>query len=479
MIKSNKSLKWHLKNTKNFCAKPFLETVYWYDGIVKPCCIYDADPEIYLEEASQKHKVKSGNSTIKHTNLLVDDVTIKESWSTPGLIKIREQMVEGERPSGCVRCWNEEDQDCQSDRQRYTDHVLSALEDNKADINVDTTYGNLESKAPVRTELRPSNACNMSCRMCFSDVSDKLRKEELDNLNDYQESDWYKYYYHRPKDDWNPAFKLNNITTNWLNPKRFEELIELSKEVSPELSDKLYNLPNYLLIGGEPFVMPGMIEFLEKLVDMKIAKDLRLTISTNLSLINRKMLKFLKSFKSVYWSTSIDGTKDVHEYIRNHESFDDIIKNHKLLKKSENPSFTITHALSILNINDVSDFLKYMAKTGILEDNERVIFNIVENPALIVWNLPYDIRLKIKEDISETLNELRDTGYYKSLIWRIDDILYRLEQKPEFFGKTEEQVNFWMKNFCSRMKQLDKIRNQNLLDIDKDGFFEGIFDRYE
>ena len=294
MIKSNKSLKWHLKNTKNFCAKPFLETVYWYDGIVKPCCIYDADPEIYLEEASQKHKVKSGNSTIKHTNLLVDDVTIKESWSTPGLIKIREQMVEGERPSGCVRCWNEEDQDCQSDRQRYTDHVLSALEDNKADINVDTTYGNLESKAPVRTELRPSNACNMSCRMCFSDVSDKLRKEELDNLNDYQESDWYKYYYHRPKDDWNPAFKLNNITTNWLNPKRFEELIELSKEVSPELSDKLYNLPNYLLIGGEPFVMPGMIEFLEKLVDMKIAKDLRLTISTNLSLINRKMLKFLK-----------------------------------------------------------------------------------------------------------------------------------------------------------------------------------------
>ena len=45
--------------------------------------------------------------------------------------------------------------------------------------------------------------------------------------------------------------------------------------------------------------------------------------------------------------------------------------------------------------------------------------------------------------------------------------------------KTEEQVNFWMKNFCSRMKQLDKIRNQNLLDIDKDGFFEGIFDRYE
>ena len=362
MIKYNKSLKLHLKNTKNFCAKPFLETVYWYDGVVKPCCIYNSD---------------TGDS--KHSNLLVDDITIKESWSTFDIVKIRELMIEGKRVSGCSRCWNEEDQDCQSDRQRYTDHVLSALEDNKADINVDTTYGNLESKAPVRTELRPSNACNMSCRMCFSDVSDKLRKEELDNLNDYQESDWYKYYYHRPKDDWNPAFKLNNITTNWLNPKRFEELIELSKEVSPELSDKLYNLPNYLLIGGEPFVMPGMIEFLEKLVDMKIAKDLRLTISTNLSLINRKMLKFLKSFKSVYWSTSIDGTKDVHEYIRNHESFDDIIKNHKLLKKSENPSFTITHALSILNINDVSDFLKYMAKTGILEDNERVIFNIVSS----------------------------------------------------------------------------------------------------
>ena len=70
-MKSNKSLRWHMKNTKNFCAKPFLETVYWYDGVVKPCCIYDADPEIYLEEASQKHKVKSGDSAIKHTNLLV------------------------------------------------------------------------------------------------------------------------------------------------------------------------------------------------------------------------------------------------------------------------------------------------------------------------------------------------------------------------------------------------------------------------
>ena len=65
----------------------------------------------------------------------------------------------------------------------------------------------------------------------------------------------------------------------------------MSKEISPDLSDNLYNLPNYILVGGEPFVMPGMVEFLEKLVDMKIAKDLRLNISTNLSLINKKMLK--------------------------------------------------------------------------------------------------------------------------------------------------------------------------------------------
>ena len=33
-MKSDKSLRWHMKNTKNFCAKPFLETVYWYDGVV-------------------------------------------------------------------------------------------------------------------------------------------------------------------------------------------------------------------------------------------------------------------------------------------------------------------------------------------------------------------------------------------------------------------------------------------------------------
>jgi sulfatase maturation enzyme AslB (radical SAM superfamily) len=315
--------------------------------------------------------------------------------------------------------------------------------------------------------------------MCFSDVSDKLRKEEIDNLKEFQESDWYKYYYYRPKDEWNPAFKLNNITTNWLTPKRFEELIEMSKEISPDLSDNLYNLPNYILVGGEPFVMPGMVEFLEKLVDMKIAKDLRLNISTNLSLINKKMLKFLRNFKSIYWSTSIDGTKDVHEYIRNHESFNDVIKHHKLLAEGDE-NLTVTHALSILNINDVSDFLKYMARSGILESGKRsIMFNVVENPDLVVWNLPYKTRLKIRDDIFETLNELRDKGYYKQKTWRIDDILYRLEQKPEFFGKTEEQVNFWMKNFCSRMKQLDKIRNQNLLDIDKDGFFEGIFDRYE
>ena len=191
------------------------------------------------------------------------------------------------------------------------------------------------------------------------------------------------------------------------------------------------------------------------------------------------MLKFLRNFKSIYWSTSIDGTKYVHEYIRNHESFNDVIKHHKLLAEGDE-NLTVTHALSILNINDVSDFLKYMARSGILESGKRsIMFNVVENPDLVVWNLPYKTRLKIRDDIFETLNELRDNGYYKQKTWRIDDILYRLEQKPEFFGKTEEQVNFWMKNFCSRMKQLDKIRNQNLLDIDKDGFFEGIFDRYE
>lgn len=144
---------------------------------------------------------------------------------------------------------------------------------------------------------------------------------------------------------------------------------DLNKATSKKIVEKIFESPSpFIKIefqGGEPLLNFDIIKYIIELAELKNVfkkRNLEFVICTNLSLINEKMLKFLKGH-NVCISTSIDGPKDLH--IKNRplqeteNSFDVVIEKIKLcreyLGKDSVSALMTTTSDSIGRFNEIID----------------------------------------------------------------------------------------------------------------------------
>ena len=104
------------------------------------------------------------------------------------------------------------------------------------------------------------------------------------------------------------------VSKKYISDKNFD----LDKPTAKKIVDNIFKSPSpFIKIefqGGEPLLNFEIIKYIIELAELKNVfkkKNLEFVICTNLTLINEKILKFLKGHK-VYISTSIDGPKDLH-----------------------------------------------------------------------------------------------------------------------------------------------------------------------
>jgi radical SAM protein with 4Fe4S-binding SPASM domain len=134
--------------------------------------------------------------------------------------------------------------------------------------------------------------------------------------------------------------------------------------VIDDLAD--YGIPGLLLSGGEPMVHPHFW----KLAEYARSKGLRLTLSTNGTLIDPEKAARLKELDFAYIGISLDGIGPVHDLFRRTPgSFDKAVAAFRNLKKVNQKTglrFTLTkHNAS--NIEPVLDFIEQ-------EEIQRVCF---------------------------------------------------------------------------------------------------------
>ena len=67
--------------------------------------------------------------------------------------------------------------------------------------------------------------------------------------------------------------------------------------------------------GGEPFINPYLLETLESIPDEQKQKCI-LQFTTNLTVVNYKILDTLKKFKETWFDVSVEGIDEVLEYAR-------------------------------------------------------------------------------------------------------------------------------------------------------------------
>lgn len=139
--------------------------------------------------------------------------------------------------------------------------------------------------------------------------------------------------------------------------KKYED--ELSTEEAMNMIDQLadFNVPVLLLSGGEPFIRPDILD----LTEYAIKKGIRITFSTNGTLIDKTLAKRIKDLGVGYVGVSFDGIKEKHDEFRRSEgAFEKALEGiRNLIDVNQRVGLRFTiNKHNYLQLNDIFDFIE-------------------------------------------------------------------------------------------------------------------------
>ena len=258
-------------NKDTFCIMPWRGLTVDNYGQLRACCSFDTTT------VTQSFQHQSTMDNYKF-------------WKIKMLEPMRQQMLNGERPRGCHKCFEVEDAntDSMSDRQ-----IMNAA----FDINQD--FSQFDTSVTDQIQflfISYGNICNLRCNMCSPSSSSawntEAKQHTLELLN-----------FRKP---------IDNIHFKWVESTELEEMI-------PNL---LQHLRAVTLLGGEPLFSPDGLRFLEQLPG-----NLELSIVTNGTTLGDSTYNILSKFDDLRVMVSIDGVGLHNNYVRYGSKWHDIQKN--------------------------------------------------------------------------------------------------------------------------------------------------------
>jgi sulfatase maturation enzyme AslB (radical SAM superfamily) len=330
------------------------------------------------------------------------DWNLERRWSNTDFQRIRQQMTDspniaqGEIAHLCSRCIDQESAGDKSDRIVFNENYQHVI--------TDIVHGN-SLHSPLDLDLRPSNLCNLQCRMCNSSASSQIQKEIAGSsgLINFMGDDII-------------------VQANGFTPENMDFLL---KNISP--SDGSFSRIKFL--GGEPTIMPEVHYILDILIEKKLT-DVMIFITTNLTNVNANFLHKLEKFPNLHVHYSLDGIEKTLEYIRYPVKWDIIQKNIKTWQ-GVTDNTTINYTLQAYNVHNLSEFIQWA--NGI---NTEYRINMVWSNWDNIYVLPYEYRKQHMGSIDDNI---------------IQHILH---------DTTEHSIH----KFIRHTKILDQSRNQHIKD---------------
>lgn len=270
---------------KSFCIFPFIELLV-DNGSTTVCCRS-------RKEITTLENLKDFN-TDRHYS------------------KIRSAMLNGELLEHCQVCYRDEQNGLLSARQQETVEWANRL-------NLDSVGDLMSIDGPVYYEVRPSNNCNLQCRICTPHFS-KLIQAEYNKIGLHDTTVTYKY-------------------SNF-------DFVDLNKV------KKLY------VAGGEPTAMPEFYEFLRNSILQK-QTDFEFIVNTNAHKISSVLLDLGREFSNLQYIVSIDGFGKANEYSRWPSNWDNQISNiHRLINNGHKVTFNVV--VSVYTIFSFAQLITFL-----------------------------------------------------------------------------------------------------------------------
>tara|TARA_E500000318_G_scaffold27457_1_gene27659 strand:- start:1919 stop:3448 length:1530 start_codon:yes stop_codon:yes gene_type:complete len=286
--------------------------------------IFNTNKSICMNPWILMHDGQDGNTNLCGRNW--DKIKKRKdivNWKTDSAYsKVRNKMLKGEKISGCRECYFFEEKGMKD--MRWTDSF-----DWITRLKIKSPDDLKKIKDPAYFEIRPSNKCNLKCRMCRPKWSHLIAEE-----------------------------------TSKIQDKKFQSIVR------PE-TDPIVNTPSFdsvnldsmeriYIAGGEPTVMPSVYAFLRKCV-AKGKTDFEININTNAVKISDKLFDLFSKFPKLWFTCSIDGIGKTTEYVRWGTTSKKQIENIHRLKKN-GAGIHIISVLSMYTVHEIGETMNFFDK---------------------------------------------------------------------------------------------------------------------
>jgi radical SAM protein with 4Fe4S-binding SPASM domain len=383
----------------------------------------------------------------------VSEGSIVEQWDNEKFQQLRQFQRNGEWLDGCNNCKHKEENGVVSKRNHWK--TLEVFDDvwHNVDWNKDTGH------QIYHLDIAFNNLCNFKCKMCSSAYSnawigDEIKLKERGLFGGASGTDV------RTSSTWNRQKWTLNST----------QLIEVL--------DRAPNLRRVEVLGGEPFLVPEFIEFLEILRSRKLNENLELMITTNGSVVTEEKLKSLEGFKYVNINLSLDGTGDYFSYMRSAGAIDwsGIVEKATIIKEWCDRQNFGTYKMNIngtyqaINALNIKDFMKFIItfygwdkQTPDVLSKHRHSFEhrILVGPTMyrVQW-LPDEILQTSLNQIDELVNEYSFLNTISERRYLQD--IQKLIQKTLSEERNVTETHKNRRNFAAIISELDDIRGEDI-----------------
>ncbi len=325
----------------SFCIYPWINLRISTVGDISPCCM--------------NNKIISNLS----------QTTIQEAYHSDSMKDLRHSFLAGKFPNSCSSCWKEEAAGKPSMRQRAKHkfkEIYYRLDYQKEDIN------NLQL-----FDLNLGNACNLSCKICNKNSSSSIAEQE------YADGIISKVEFQELKQ-----------SVKWADTEEFWN----------QLLPMVENIKYLDLYGGEPLMSKLHFDFLKKLIDLDVAKNIKIDYNTNGTIYSKKFFDLWNHFKEIKLSFSIDDIADRFEAQRLGAKWDQVCENIKKYNSKRSEKF-ITEVYPTVNIQNVY-WLPELLDWISTQDFDHTAFNILHTPeSYNILSLKPQAKLAIIEKLKQ------------------------------------------------------------------------------
>ena len=203
---------------------------------------------------------------------------------------IRQQLLAGESPAGCVECAAMEQHQKISGRQRQLLKVGVRVEQFEKTLVsspwFDTFTADTFNQLPQDWQIDLGNYCNSACVFCSPSNSSRLAQE------------------------WQTIGLIKNLPPkNWTDNQDLIERFVNTLLQSPHI--------RYLhFIGGETVITPAFKTILQALVRAGLNRTATIGFTTNLTVWDSQVIDLLTQFRGVNLGMSVESFEIVNDYVR-------------------------------------------------------------------------------------------------------------------------------------------------------------------